>query len=84
MTPRTTKCSCRSSKRLQASTASPLHGYADPTWLVRHRVYLALGADDQERQVAYRMLCGAPVTEAEMMGQLGVRRVSDPGLTPAR
>ena len=72
-----------------------VHGLgADPTWLVRHRVYLALGADEQERQLAYRMLCGAPVTEAEMVDQrlawrqVGVRRVSDPGpdpgLTPAR
>ena len=59
---------------------------ADPDWLVRHRVYLALGADEQERQLAYRMLCGAPVTEAEMVDQrLAWRQVGSDGCqTPVR
>jgi putative transposase len=61
---------------------------ADPAWLVLHRVYLALGADEQERQAAYRALCGAPVSDAEIVdqrlawGQTGVRRVSDPPPDP--
>ena len=63
-------------------------------WLVPHWRYLELGSTPEERQTAYRAICGIPVTQAEMFEQrltwwpTGVRRVSDPHpdpcLTPQR
>lgn len=35
-------------------------------WLTPHHCYLALGADDQSRQSAYRTLCAVPLTNAEL------------------
>lgn len=46
------------------------HAFGEPSpWLKPHPVYLALGATPQERQMAYRELCGAPLTEAELVEQ---------------
>jgi putative transposase len=61
---------------------------AECDWLVPHRLYLELGSNPQERQAAYRAICGIPVTEAEMVEQrltwrpVGVRRGSDPPPDP--
>ena len=38
-------------------------------WLVPHFVYLALGATPEDRQAAYRALCDADLTEAELARQ---------------
>jgi putative transposase len=35
-------------------------------WLVEHEVYRALGRTAEERQVAYRAICGVPLTEEEL------------------
>lgn len=43
------------------------HGLgAAPEWHVRHAVYLKLGANDAERQAAYRALCAEPLPDAEL------------------
>jgi putative transposase len=71
-----------------SSYAIHAHG-AESDWLTPHRLYLELGSTPKERQAAYRAICGAPVTEAEMVDlrqtwrSTGVRRGSDPRLTPS-
>jgi putative transposase len=66
-----------------------IHAYGgESDWLTPHRVYLELGSTPEQRQAAYRAICGAPVTEAEMVDlrlnwrSSGVRRGSDPGPDP--
>jgi putative transposase len=42
-------------------------------WLVDHVVYDQLGTTAEERQLAYRTICGVPLTDAELIHQrLGV------------
>jgi putative transposase len=42
-------------------------------WLADHDLYRRLGSTAQERQVAYRTICGVPLTDAELIQQrLGV------------
>ena len=42
-------------------------------WLADHVVYDQLGATGEERQLAYRTICGVPLTDAELIQQrLGV------------
>jgi putative transposase len=42
-------------------------------WLTDHVVYDQLGATAEERQLAYRTICGVPLTDAELIQQrLGV------------
>jgi putative transposase len=61
---------------------------AESDWLAPHWRYLELGSTPEERQAAYRAICGLPVTQAEMVEQRliwrpsGVRRVSDPSPDP--
>jgi len=38
-------------------------------WIVHHDRYRALGANAEERQMAYRALCNEPLTEAELVHQ---------------
>ena len=38
-------------------------------WLTPHPVYLALGSTPQERQIAYRAVCGETLNEAELTRQ---------------
>ena len=46
-----------------------------PDWLTPHSVYLTLGRTNDERQLAYRNLCGAPLTEDELaLVRCGPRR----------
>lgn len=40
-----------------------------PNWLSAHAVYLALGADAQQRQAAYRAICGSSLDETELAAQ---------------
>jgi putative transposase len=66
---------------------------AESDWLTPHHLYLGLGSTPEERQAAYRAICGTPVTEAEMVelrlawNSAAIRRGSDshpdPRLTPA-
>jgi putative transposase len=69
------------------------HALGDwPTWLNPHAVYLALGRNAEERQLAYRNLCGALLEDDQLMmircasprrhNFDGVRPPSDPHLTP--
>jgi len=57
--------------------------------LTPHHIYLELGSTPEERQAAYRGICGTPLDEAEIaqqrhgLGPTGVRPGSVPGLTPA-
>jgi putative transposase len=60
----------------------PAHARGEwPEWLTPHRVYLALGSSAEERQIAYRAICGIVLTAQEMAS---IRRpvVSDTGQTP--
>jgi putative transposase len=44
-----------------------VHALGEPSgWLVPHAVYLGLGSNPEERQAAYRALCGAMLTEAQL------------------
>lgn len=46
------------------------HGLGRPhAWLTPHPVYTALGPTSDDRQSAYRALCGAALSEAEMVRQ---------------
>jgi putative transposase len=38
-------------------------------WLVDHPLYVGLGRTVEERQIAYRALCGVPLTEDELVRQ---------------
>jgi putative transposase len=43
------------------------HAFGDwPSWLTPHPVYLALGHSAEERQLAYRSLCGAPLEDDQL------------------
>jgi putative transposase len=66
-----------------------VHAFGDESdWLTPHRVYLDLGSTPEQRQAVYRVICDAPVTEAEMVElrlawrSAGVRRGSDPHPDP--
>jgi REP-associated tyrosine transposase len=66
------------------------HAYgAESNWLTSHRLYLELGSTPEQRQAAYRAICGVPVTEAEMAElrlawrSRGVRPGSDPPPDPS-
>ena len=51
----------------------PAHAFGRwPDWLEPHPLYLALGRTDDERQAAYRNLCGQPLAD----DQLAVVRVA--------
>jgi REP-associated tyrosine transposase len=53
-------------------------------WLTPHPVYLALGSTPEERQTAYRAICGEALNDAELTRQrhgLVCRRVSEIGAT---
>jgi putative transposase len=56
-----------------------VHALGDsPGWLAQHAVYQALGRSEQERAEAYRAICDAELTEAELVRQrLGVGRAMD-------
>jgi putative transposase len=57
---------------------------APSDWLTPHRLYLELGSTPEERQAAYRAICGTPLNEAELVqlrhgwGQTRVRPGSNP------
>jgi putative transposase len=48
-------------------------------WLAPHPLYVGLGSSANERQAAYRAICGAPLTEPELMLQ---RRPPRPARAP--
>jgi putative transposase len=50
------------------------HAFGEPSrWLADHDVYRRLGSSPEERQTAYRTICGMPLTAAELIQQrLGV------------
>jgi putative transposase len=50
-------------------------------WLVPHAVYLRLGATDEERRTAYRVLCAEPLPEADLIGIRNTWTKPDPELT---
>ena len=44
-------------------SSSSAHAFGNgPSWLALHRVYEELGTTADRRQIAYRALCGAPLT----------------------
>jgi putative transposase len=44
-----------------------VHAFGEPSdWLVSHPAYEQLGATPLERQIAYRALCGVPLTPEEL------------------
>jgi putative transposase len=46
------------------------HGFGEALpWLTPHPVYIALGSTAEERQTAYRRLCGEALSEAELTRQ---------------
>ena len=46
------------------------HGLGQPAeWLVQHSVYAALGSTPEERQCAYRALCGDALPDADLVRQ---------------
>ena len=56
-----------------------VHACGQPCdWLTFHRSYLALGADEQSRQFAYRAMCAVPLTDAQLRLQRRPRRYQVP------
>jgi putative transposase len=47
-------------------------------WLTPHPLYLRLGATAQVRQMAYRVMCGTPLTDEELDEQRHPPRAPDP------
>ena len=66
---------------------------AQSDWLTPHRVYLELGPNPEQRQAAYRAICGTALKDEEIVQQRhgwgltgdrpGVRPGTDPDQTPA-
>ena len=54
---------------LYAWSSCRAHAFGEPIdWLVPHAAYLALGATAEERQKAYRAICGVALTDDELAG----------------
>ena len=72
---------------MYAWTSYRVHAFgAESDWLEPHSVYLSLGRNPKERQIAYRALCAAQVTDTQLVqqrlgGRAGVRPGSEEGQT---
>ncbi len=59
------------------------HAFGAPAeWLVEHRIYTELGASADERQAAYRAICGVPLTEAQLVEQRQPWQTNVTGVSP--